>query len=309
MSITLPNWPGEHISLTCYLNQIVNYRYHWHENEYEIDIILKGREKFIVGTNAYTLTENDFIIVNPGEGHASFNLADETVALVIRFTEEAFLPYTGLKKRIIFNACSSAESTPINSSLKNKILYYATLLLDGIQEDTPVNELKTKTSLQNLIITIADSLNNQIIPIAKEDLFYQKTIRFITSYIENNYSEKITLEELAEKTQYNRTYLSTLFSKILGIKFYDYLTRIRLQNALFDLRRDDITLTEIAINNGFPDLKNFNKKFKEIFHVSASEYRKSVQNMSGLYLEQGRVFRDPDDKELCKILLNWKMFL
>ena len=48
-------------------------------------------------------------------------------------------------------------------------------------------------------------------------------------------SVRLSLEDLADYAQYNRTYVSTLFKQMVGINFHEYLTRVRFQHALNDL--------------------------------------------------------------------------
>ena len=102
-------------------------------------------------------------------------------------------------------------------------------------------------------------------------------------YIETHYAEKIALEDIASITGYNRTYISTLFHKSVGISFYDYLMRVRLQNALKDLVMTDKNLTDIALTNGFPDSKSFNRRFRELLNCLASEYRTQVLSTPELH--------------------------
>ena len=100
-----------------------------------------------------------------------------------------------------------------------------------------------------------------------------ETIRRITQYVEENYASKITLEELSKFSQYNRTYISTFFKNTVGMNFYEYLTRVRFQHALYELTSTNKNLTEIAIDNGFPDLKSFNTRFYATFRRRPAEYR------------------------------------
>ena len=111
---------------------------------------------------------------------------------------------------------------------------------------------------------------------------HQETVKRLIAYIEEHFREKISLEDLARFSQYNRTYVSTLFKQTIGINFYEYLTRVRFQNALLELAATSKNLTEIAIGNGFPDLKSFNARFREILHRTPAQYREQ--------LSPGRVF-------------------
>ena len=105
---------------------------------------------------------------------------------------------------------------------------------------------------------------------------HQQTLKNILKYVSENYAGKITLETLSGFSQYNRTYISTFFKKSMGMNFYEYLTRIRFQHAVFDLISTDKSLTDVALDNGFPDLKSFNQRFRATFQLSPAEYRPKI---------------------------------
>ena len=63
--------PRENIHLRCFAHSIMNYRYHWHPDEYELSIVLKGNQEYCRGTETHSLFEDDLILTAPGNGHAS----------------------------------------------------------------------------------------------------------------------------------------------------------------------------------------------------------------------------------------------
>jgi len=64
----------------------------------------------------------------------------------------------------------------------------------------------------------------------------------------------------------------------VGINFYEHLTRIRLRHAIHELNTTSKSLTEIALDSGFPDSKAFSRYFKRNFQKSPSQYRSEVKN-------------------------------
>ena len=69
-SLTLP----DHTYVDGYVHKIYGYRYNWHENAYEIDIVLRGTLEFHRGGEKIILHQDDFLIIDPGVGHASYPL-------------------------------------------------------------------------------------------------------------------------------------------------------------------------------------------------------------------------------------------
>lgn len=62
--------PRENIHLRCFAHSIMNYRYHWHPDGYELSIVLKGNQEYCRGTETHSLFEDDLILTAPGNGHA-----------------------------------------------------------------------------------------------------------------------------------------------------------------------------------------------------------------------------------------------
>jgi YesN/AraC family two-component response regulator len=102
---------------------------------------------------------------------------------------------------------------------------------------------------------------------------FRKLINDIMEYIKENYSSGITLDTLAEKFHYNPVYLSLLFKKTTGIKFVDYLNRVRIQNAKRLLLRENIGIEQVAFQVGFKDHAYFARLFKKMEGYTPSDYR------------------------------------
>lgn len=137
-----------------------------------------------------------------------------------------------------------------------------------------------------------------------EDLERRAIARRLLEYVEEHYTSKLTLEDLADYAQYNRTYVSTLFKQIVGINFHEYLTRVRFQHALNDLAITNDNLTDIALRNGFADLKTFNARFRATLQRTPAEYRASL-SPDRVVDGMTRRFLAPDDPILQKKLAEY----
>lgn len=88
-----------------------------------------------------------------------------------------------------------------------------------------------------------------------------------TAYIKDHYTEELSLETLAEIFGYSPTYLSRMFQKYAGINYKSYLQSIRVQYAYQELTNTEHTISEIALNNGFPNSKALSKVFRKKYGV------------------------------------------
>ncbi|MBD2027827.1 helix-turn-helix domain-containing protein [Leptolyngbya sp. FACHB-711] len=82
----------------------------------------------------------------------------------------------------------------------------------------------------------------------------------------------MSLEQLAELTHLNRSYLIRVFSKAVGMPPYTYLTQVRVEKAK-ELLRQGMSAAETAIAVGMADQSHLNRHFKRIVGVTPGQYR------------------------------------
>jgi AraC family transcriptional regulator len=97
-------------------------------------------------------------------------------------------------------------------------------------------------------------------------------IQHVLDIIDNRITERRTLHELAEESGYSTSHLNRLFSGVTGITLMAYVTRRKLQYALYDLSCGE-RIIDIALKYGFETHAGFTKAFKKCFGYSPSLYR------------------------------------
>ena len=95
------------------------------------------------------------------------------------------------------------------------------------------------------------------------------------SYIENNISQDINLEQLSSYLNVSPFYLSKLFKEEKGTSFISYVTALRMEKAKQLLLDDSLIMKEIASKVGYNDQNYFSKLFKQEYGLTPTEYRKS----------------------------------
>lgn len=96
----------------------------------------------------------------------------------------------------------------------------------------------------------------------------------ICRYVAKNYKQDISLQEVSDRVHLNKTYVSGLFKKEMGITFYEYLTEHRINRAKELMATNNDTIGELAEKVGYPNASHFTKVFKKITGVSPMEYKK-----------------------------------
>ena len=102
-------------------------------------------------------------------------------------------------------------------------------------------------------------------------------LSLITDYIKENYDSDLSLNTLARIFSYSPTYLSRMFQKYAGINYRSYLQSIRLERARRELSNSDHTISEAALNNGFPNSRALAKAFREKYGILPGEYCKRIR--------------------------------
>lgn len=255
-----------------------NYRRekHWHRS-IEIFAVCDGELEFHIDERFWKLKRDEFMIVNSNEVHSVESpLPNETVVLQIPlkmfehyFTGEQFIRFShepGKKDERFMELIRELYRTyclrETGYDMKaNSLFYHIMYLLVKEYRETEADQESVR---KNRSLT---------------------RLSAITSYLKENYTEELTLEETARIFGYSPTYLSRMFQKSAGITYKNYLESIRLGYARKDLESGQYSIMETAMRNGFSESKAMARAFRRKYGMLPSEYKKSVQE-KGKYREK-----------------------
>ncbi len=105
-------------------------------------------------------------------------------------------------------------------------------------------------------------------------------IRDIVSYVHLNYSDDLNLENIAQRFQMSKSYLSTRFKKETSLTLTDFIHRIRLQKALSLLNSSNFSMTKIAMYCGYNSVNYFIRRFKADYGISPKQYQQQVRRQN-----------------------------
>lgn len=98
-------------------------------------------------------------------------------------------------------------------------------------------------------------------------------VRNALEYINNNFTQKLTLLEVADKTYVSQWHLSKLLNRYTGKNFSELLNSARIKKAKELLKDPSLRIRDIAEMVGFSDMALFSRVFKKQTGISANEYR------------------------------------
>ncbi len=103
---------------------------------------------------------------------------------------------------------------------------------------------------------------------------YRTEIQQATKLIHERISEPITLAVIADEVSMSPNYISRLFREEVGTTFNDYLTQVRMEQAIFLLKNTNMKVYEVAENVGIPSYRYFSTLFRKWTGKTPTEYKK-----------------------------------
>ncbi len=106
---------------------------------------------------------------------------------------------------------------------------------------------------------------------------YFAQLQRVKQYVEKNYSKLISLDIIAGIACMEASYFSTFFHEKVGITFPDYLRFYRISKAKEIFKTSDKSVTEVAFEVGFSDLRTFERNFKGIEGMTPVKYQQTIR--------------------------------
>lgn len=100
----------------------------------------------------------------------------------------------------------------------------------------------------------------------------------IISYIQENLSENISLNDLAKKANYSKYHFCRYFKKYMSITPMEYILFLRIENVKKLLAEEELSITEIGLEVGFTHHSTLTRNFRHFTGFSPNEYRKWLKN-------------------------------
>ncbi len=261
--------PNEDIPFKLFLfeEKEGNYRRakHWHRSV-EIFLVQEGKLEFFINNVRFPLEAADFVIVNSNEVH-SVESPDPNTTIVVQIPQSCFNGYLGEDDYAVFSKQEEEE----NLELARLIVQ----IYRAYEKKERAYELKVQSLFYELLYLLVTRFMK-----TEED---QGTIRQkrnldrlskITSYMKKHYDQDITLESVADVFGFSPTYLSRMFKRYADVSYKNYLLDLRTEYGYREMMNTNHSLSEVALNNGFPDSRAFAKAFTKRYGCLPSEYRK-----------------------------------
>jgi len=269
------------------ISGISYYPIHSHNESTEILCVLKGTVNVYDAAIKYTMSPNEIHIFNSGDPHRIVSSDPDSAVLIVQFDKNHFAKYFSNIKLAYFVAHATDASMAHRAEMK----YLRFLMAKIYTEYTKSNpsEMVLHEDTKALIELLykyfhdysyqVDSSNGYTIVrrrnIGQDEDDFNKVYR-IADYIESNFSEKLSLTEIAQQEYLSTSYLSRYIKENIGVTFSELLSIARCSEAERLLAATNKSIDQIATEVGFSNRGHLTTQFQRWYSTSPSAYRKSV---------------------------------
>lgn len=253
---------------------------HWHD-EMELVVIKKGQGYVSVDFDKHLVHSGDIIMICPGclhaiEQDASYKMEYENIIFKPELLSSGTNDLCMLQyMKPLLDGTLPVEHflTPAHEvfgSLSNCIRQIDLVCAD----QTTGWQLAVKSALFYFFFLLISERQKKTVSISHNPKSLEK-MKTVLKYVEEHYTEKLTIDDMAELIFYSKSHFMKFFKVNMGTGFTEYLNDYRLTMAARLLKSSDESILMIAEESGFDNLSYFNRIFKRKYGVSPGSYRKS----------------------------------
>ena len=254
-----------------------SFMWHWHP-EIEITYVQKGTMCYKVNHMVYHLKEGDIVFNNSGALHSG-TMENQKDCAYIPVTFDSRLIYGFFQSTInskyvdpviqdsLLPAICIDQSEPWHKPFREYLLR----IIDLDEKKPDFYELDITICLQSMWRLLLEHITYEPQASRENSLEYDR-IKKILSYIEENYQNKITLNDIAGHIHLCESECTRLFKRHMNTTLFAFLQEYRIERSL-EFLQDDQPVSAVADKAGFSDPNYYSKVFAKIKGCSPREYR------------------------------------
>ena len=252
---------------------------HWHR-EFEIIRVCSGELTLFVENRPYLLVAGDVAFVGGGQSHraeprsAVYECVVFDLNMLCRHGSGRITGY------ILPLLDEGVELRSLTGDSGSALRIATTNLFDAVKTQMPYFELEAYASAAKIVYLLYTEGFVKFPEKARLATHRKEMMSSLIRWIEENYTERITLQTLASVARTNEKYLCRLFKDYTGATPIEYINRLRIERACLDLSSQTANITAVAFDSGFSDAAYFCKIFKRYKGMTPREYRLVVEEYS-----------------------------
>ncbi len=265
----------DHIPLSIYQQKNFIFRAHWHP-ELEMVYVKSGRIWVSVNNEGRELRKNDIALTTSGDIHYYERTSVDSEIIILVFKPDFF----GITSEQLGNRRIISHFFQNQDKIGNEIKLILEAILIERSTKNDFYELFIKAKILELFASILRHCSFAEQNEGKTDVDFseKKALQAVLAYIENNFTEELSLKLLADNFNLDPFNLSKSFNAVTGMNLRTYINTLRVLKAESLIRNSRKPLIEIAFECGFNSVRTFNRAFKALTGKTPSTIRaKTIQ--------------------------------
>lgn len=260
------------IPVKCFLHKLGYSGRHYHDS-IELLFILSGETDLIVEDAVYHLGKEDIVVININEIHEL--RGENCVLIAIQMKPSIFEGEIDHRDELFFdcNSCTNPNRKAFDS-IRQLIAH---MVKNNTTKQQNYQLLNKSFAYQLIYLLLSQFKAENSSGHSPRSHKNMERVEQIIRIINTNYASELTLDSLAEEVHLSVPYLSRFFNRQLGTTFLNYLNSVRLSHAVNELLSTDLSIEQLALENGFSSAHSFVQIFKKSYHCLPSVYRRNNQ--------------------------------
>ena len=244
-----------------YSNSNAHYKKHFHST-FSIGVNKKGISTYTNSDKEYTLDKNMISIMNPNAVHSCNSCSEVLNEYYMLYIDKDWCK--NIQKSINGEV---EEFVHVNEHILKDDEFYINFLSLCEKLFSEISYLDKEDELINFFIKFF-SLYIKVDSIEVTDTKFKK----IVAYLDENYRDNISLNELSDLFDLNPFYIIRLFKSQMNLTPHSYLLNVKINRAK-ELLKEGFSIVDTALECGFFDQSHFHKNFLKIVATTPNEYR------------------------------------
>ena len=246
-----------------------------HHDFYEVYFFLSGNVQYNIESRSYLLTPGDVLLISPMELHQPmFGTEQREYERIVLWIDKQFLESFSLPGQS-FTECFDTGNPRHTNLLRPEgvarqfLMFLLEQLITESSTEDPYREVSSLSYLAQVLV----SLNRLALKQREEESItgQDSTVYNILGYINEHYSENLSLDDLANRFFISKYHLAREFQRLVGTSVHRYIVQKRLVMAKQMLSTGKPS-SEVYQNCGFGDYSNFYRAFKAEYQISPKEF-------------------------------------
>ena len=245
------------------------------QKTWELSHVMIGKGNRIIGNTIEPFSQGEVVLIPPDIPHSwSY---DEYISNDKGEIENITIVFSDKMLNNLAVTFPELEAVVSEIQKYKDAISFSGSTLNQLQEimTSMINETKVEqvSSLIKLIILIASAKNTNIVgrPLLEDSR--NKKLQQVYWYVMNHFQQEITLKEVSEFVNMEKTAFCSFFKKMTGKTFFTYLNEYRIKSSCQMLHKTNKSISEICFASGFRDTPYFNRVFKNMMNVTPTVYR------------------------------------